>query len=93
VASRRSIGFPVTVAVVLTVMVLALAVGWQILVFSDARAVARALTTLDWIFFVLGVVDKALIQRIRKLGRKKRFYETGVDFLDGDSTRLAGVGL
>jgi len=61
VASRRSIGFPVTVAVVLTVMVLALAVGWQILVFSDARAVARELTTLDWILFALGAVFFGLI--------------------------------
>jgi signal transduction histidine kinase len=61
VASRRSIGFPVTLAVVLTVMALALAVGWQILVFSDARAVARELTTLDWILFALGGVFFGLI--------------------------------
>jgi len=56
VASRRSIGFPVTLAVVLTTMALALAVGWQVLVFSDARAVARELTRLDWLLFALGVV-------------------------------------
>lgn len=60
-ASRRSIGFPVTLGVVLTIMVLALAVGWQILVFSDARAVAKGLTTLDWVFFVFGVVCSGLI--------------------------------
>jgi len=60
-ASRRSIGFPVTLGIVLTIMALALAVGWQILVFSDARAVARELTTLDWIFFVLGGVFFGLI--------------------------------
>jgi signal transduction histidine kinase len=36
-------------------MALALAVGWQVLVFSDARAVARELTRLDWLLFVLGV--------------------------------------
>jgi signal transduction histidine kinase len=61
VASRRSIGFPVTLGIVLTIMALALAVGWQILVFSDARAVARELTTLDWILFVLGAVCFGLI--------------------------------
>jgi len=61
VASRRSIGFPVTLAVVLTAMALALAVGWQVLVFSDARAVARGLTRLDWLFFGFGVVFFAAI--------------------------------
>ena len=60
-ASRRSIGFPVTLAVVLTVMALALAVGWQILVFSDARAVARELTTLDWVLFALGALFFGLL--------------------------------
>jgi signal transduction histidine kinase len=61
VASRRSIGFPVTLGIVLTIVALALAFGWQILVFSDARAVARELTTLDWILFVLGGVSFGLI--------------------------------
>jgi len=61
VARRRSIGFPVTLGVVLTVIALALAVGWQILVFSDARRVARELAPVDWLLFVLGVVFFALI--------------------------------
>jgi two-component system phosphate regulon sensor histidine kinase PhoR len=61
VASRRSIGFPVTLGIVLTIVALALAFGWQILVFSDARAVARELTTLDWLLFVLGGVSFGLI--------------------------------
>ena len=60
-ASRRSIGFPVTLGIVLTIVALALAFGWQILVFSDARAVARELTTLDWLLFVLGGVSFGLI--------------------------------
>ncbi|MBW2402140.1 MAG: hypothetical protein JRG80_23295, partial [Deltaproteobacteria bacterium] len=55
-ASRRSIGFPVTLAVVLTAMALSLAVGWQVLVFSEARAVARELTRIDWLLFAFGVV-------------------------------------
>jgi signal transduction histidine kinase len=61
VASRRSIGFPVTLGVFLTIVALALAFGWQILVFSDARAVARELTKLDWLLFVLGGVSFGLI--------------------------------
>ena len=60
-ASRRSIGFPVTLGIVLTIVALALAFGWQILVFSDARAVARELTTLDWVLFVIGGVSFGLI--------------------------------
>jgi signal transduction histidine kinase len=40
-------------------MALALAVGWQVLVFSDARAVARGLTRLDWLLFAFGVVSFA----------------------------------
>lgn len=60
-AARRSIGFPVTLGVVLTIMALALAVGWQVLVFSDARSVARELAPVDWVLFVLGVVFFALI--------------------------------
>jgi signal transduction histidine kinase len=61
VASRRSIGFPVTLGIVLTIVALALAVSWQILVFSDARTVARELTTFEWILFILGGVSFGLI--------------------------------
>lgn len=55
-ASRRSIGLPVTLAVVLTAMALSLAVGWQVLVFSEARAFAREITRIDWLLFAFGVV-------------------------------------
>jgi signal transduction histidine kinase len=58
---RRSIGFPLTVGIVLVVLVLALAVGWQILVVSDARGVARGLTNLDWLLLVLGAVFFLLV--------------------------------
>ena len=59
--SRRSIGLPLTIGIVLAVVVLALAVGWQILVVGDARALARDLTTLDWVLVVCGAVLFALI--------------------------------
>jgi signal transduction histidine kinase len=61
VASRRSIGFPLTLGIGLTLVALALAVGWQILVFGDASIVARELSTLDWILFILGAVSFGLI--------------------------------
>jgi two-component system phosphate regulon sensor histidine kinase PhoR len=58
---RRSIGFPLTVGIVLLLLVLALAIGWQILVVSDSRSVARGLTNLDWVLLVLGAVFSGLV--------------------------------
>ena len=55
---RRSIGIPLALGIVLALLVLALAVGWQILVVGDARSVAAGLTTLDW-------VDNSLVNRCR----------------------------
>ena len=60
-AARRSIGTPLVIGVVLTVLAVTLAVGWQILVVSDARPVAAELTTLDWLLLVLGTVFFVLI--------------------------------
>ncbi len=59
--ARRSIGFPLTLGIVLTVIVLVLAVGWQILVVGDVQGVARSLTSFDWILLVLGTVFFALV--------------------------------
>ena len=59
--ARRSIGFPLTLGIILLILVLVLAVGWQILVWSGAGSVERGLTNLDWIFLVLGAVCFLLI--------------------------------
>ena len=59
--ARRSIGFPLTLGIVLTVIVLVLAVGWQILVVGDVQGMARSLTRFDWILLVLGTVFFALV--------------------------------
>jgi len=59
--SKRSIGFPLTLGIILLILVLVLAVGWQILVWSGAGSVERGLTNLDWIFFVLGAICFLLI--------------------------------
>jgi signal transduction histidine kinase len=48
--TRRSIGFPLALGIVLLVLVLALAVGWQLLVWD------RGLEQLDWLLLVLGAV-------------------------------------
>lgn len=53
--ARRSIGFPLTLGIVLLVLVLCLAVGWQILIWD------RGLQDLDWVFLVLGAICFLLI--------------------------------
>ena len=58
---RRSIGFPLTLGIVLTILVLTLAVGWQILVVGDVRPVSDGLTSLDWTLLVLGTIFFLLV--------------------------------
>lgn len=58
---RRSLGFPLALGLVLLLLVLALAVGWQILVWSGVRPGAEGLATADWVLVVLGSVSFLLI--------------------------------
>ena len=51
---RRSIGGPLVIGIVSMVLVLALAVGWQILVWRDDSGVDSGLSRLDAVLFVLG---------------------------------------
>lgn len=59
--ARRSIGFPLTLGIVLSVLAATLAVGWQILVVGDLVPVARGLTPVHWIFLILGTLFFGLI--------------------------------
>ncbi len=59
--ARRSIGVPVTVGIVLIVLVLALAVGWQVLVWSDFGPDPAELPGLDWLWLVLGTIFFAVV--------------------------------
>jgi signal transduction histidine kinase len=59
--ARRSIGFPLTIGIVLAVLAVTLAVGWQILVVGELGPVARELTPLHWIFLILGTLFFGLI--------------------------------
>jgi len=59
--TRRSIGLPLTVGIVLTLIAVSLAVGWQILVVADLASVARGLTTVQWLLISLGSLFFILI--------------------------------
>ena len=54
---RRSIGAPLAVGIVLMLLVLTLAIGWQVLVFADIRPASDGLPLLSWVlvtlFFIL----------------------------------------
>ena len=62
---RRSIGPPLTIGIVLAVLLLALAVGWQVLVWSDAapptNPIEDGLTQREWVLMVLGTLFFALV--------------------------------
>jgi signal transduction histidine kinase len=58
---RRSIGVPLSIGIVSMVLVLALSVGWQILVWRDATKPSEALTPLDLVLFVLGTLFFLLV--------------------------------
>jgi signal transduction histidine kinase len=58
---RRSIGLPLALGIVLAILLLALAVGWQILVVAEPRPVAAGLSTLDWVLLVLGTLFFVLV--------------------------------
>jgi len=58
---RRSLGIPLALGGVLLLLVLALAVGWQLLVWSGARPEGGGLAREDWTLLVLGAVSFLLI--------------------------------
>jgi signal transduction histidine kinase len=85
--SRRSIGFPLTIGIVLSVLALALGVGWQILVVSDLAPVARGLTGVHWVLLILGgifflLIIFGLILLCAWLVREMRFNQRQQAFLD-----------
>ncbi len=85
--ARRSIGFPLTVGIVLTLIAFGLAVGWQILVVADLAPVTRGLTTVQWLliglgslFFILIIVGLVLL--CAWLVREMRVNQRQQAFLD-----------
>lgn len=85
--TRRSIGFPLTIGIVLCVLAVALAVGWQFLVVADLGSVARGLTAVHWalviagsVFFLLLIVGLVLL--CAWLVREMRLNQRQQAFLD-----------
>ncbi|MBW2274839.1 MAG: HAMP domain-containing histidine kinase [Deltaproteobacteria bacterium] len=58
---RRSIGAPLSVAIVLMLLLLLLAVGWQVMLWSGIRPSGAAFSTLDGLLFVLGTFSFLLV--------------------------------
>jgi signal transduction histidine kinase len=58
---RRSIGLPLALGIVLAILVLALAVGWQILVVGASGPGAEGLRPIDWALLILGTLFFVLV--------------------------------
>ena len=90
---RRSIGGPLVIGIVSMVLVLALAVGWQILVWRDDSGVDSGLSRLDAVLFVLGslfflFVAAGLIWLCVKLVLEMRLNQSQRAFLDAVTHEL-----
>ena len=85
--ARRSIGFPLALGIVLSLMTAALAVGWQVLVVGDLPTVTEGLTTLHWVWIVLGsaffvLLIVGLVWLCAWLVREMRLNQRQQAFLD-----------
>ncbi len=61
VVSRRSIVPRLTVGIVLMLLLLALAVGWQVMLWSGIEPVGPGFDTRDWLFLIFGTVFFVLV--------------------------------
>ena len=85
--ARRSIGFPLALGIALSLMTAALAAGWQVLVVGDLPTVSEGLTTLHWVWIVLGsaffvLVILGLVWLCAWLVREMRLNQRQQAFLD-----------
>ena len=90
---RRSIGGPLTIGIVSMVLVLALAVGWQILVWRDDSGLDSGLSRVDAVLFVLGslfflFVAAGLVWLCVKLVLEMRLNQSQRAFLDAVTHEL-----
>jgi len=85
--SRRSTVGPLTIAIVLMLLLVTLAVGWQVLVWSDRPDESPALQPSEWLLLVLGslfflVVMIGLVWMCAWLVREMRLNQRQRSFLD-----------
>jgi len=90
---RRSIGGPLVIGIVSMVLVLALAIGWQILVWRDDSQAGAGLSRFDAVLFVLGslfflFVFAGLIWLCVKLVLEMRLNQSQRAFLDAVTHEL-----
>lgn len=90
---RRSIGGPLVIGIVSMVLVLALAVGWQILVWRDDSGLESGLSRLDAVLFVLGsffflFVAAGLVWLCVKLVLEMRLNQSQRAFVDAVTHEL-----
>lgn len=90
---RRSIGGPLVIGIVSMVLVLALAIGWQILVWRDDPQAGVGLSRFDAVLFVLGslfflFVFAGLIWLCVKLVLEMRLNQSQRAFLDAVTHEL-----
>ncbi len=91
--ARRSVGGPLAIGIVSMVLVLALWVGWQILVWGRGSQIAEGLSPFDVAFFVLGtlffaVVMFGLVWLSVKLVLEVRMNQSQRAFLDAVTHEL-----
>ena len=85
--SGRSIVTPLTIAIVLMLLLVSLAVGWQVLVWTDRPDATPALRPSDWLLLVLGslfflLVMGGLAWIVTWLLREMRLNQRQRAFLD-----------
>jgi signal transduction histidine kinase len=90
---RRSIGGPLVIGIISMVLVLALAIGWQILVWRDDSQAGAGLSRLDAVLFVLGslfflFVFAAVVWLCVKLVLEMRLNQSQRAFLDAVTHEL-----
>jgi signal transduction histidine kinase len=91
--ARRSIGGPLAIGIISMVLVLALSVGWQVLVWRRGSQITEGLSPLDVVLFVLGtlffaVVMFGLVWLSVKLVLEVRMNQSQRAFLDAVTHEL-----
>ncbi len=91
--ARRSIGGPLAIGIISMVLVLLLAVGWQVLVWRDGPEIAEGLSTFDLVLLILGtlffvMVLAGLVWLCVKLVMEMRLNQSQRAFLDAVTHEL-----